>query len=816
MKFLGYFTNFIKWYYLKGPLGLLKIWGDFLKFFTLYLFSLPQLVKSLFSPWKRTNIKIRSEGLDLGIFFQNLSASIASRITGFLARLILIATALIIITCVFALGLVLFVFWLVWPVVLIYSIVYSLQAIIFFSLLFSALPLCSYIISKEKAPEQMTLKEILSQKWGTHIWERLGLEPKKVPKEVIKNPQDTLGQFLNQQGLTKEDFNNVLVWEISKHTEEYLKKRFWRRENLFAVRSLTQSWIYGYTPLLKQYSRPIAGLAKYERLVGYRQEIEALERILSKEKQANALIVGEPGVGKMNLVQKFGRLINSGRVPKHLAEKKLIILDLKQALAGLDKKGLLEKRLIGLFNEARLSGNTILVINDFHHFLGAGASGFDDKNETFVHTIKPFLESGRFQLIAVTTYKGLHRQIEKTDLMNYFEKLEIKEPDKETTIRICQDSVREIERRVPVRITVQAIDEAVEKSDLYITDKPFPQKALDLLEEAAIYAALKTSDRFVKSSHVNKVVSQITEIPAGELEKEEKEKLLNLETLLHKRIINQEEAVAEIAGAMRRTRLGIGSKKRPIGSFLFLGPTGVGKTETAKALAETYFGSEEKINRFDMSEFQGNDAVEKMIGSTIKTTSGVLTTAVKENPFSLLLLDEFEKADYGVLNLFLQVLEDGFLTDALSRKINFKNQIIIATSNAGADFIWKKAQEKTERELLKKELINHIVSNRIFSPELLNRFDDVVIYKPLEHKHLVKIAELMLNNLKRRLAENNLVFQFNQGLAEKIAELGYKPAYGARPMRRIIQKKVEDLIAKKLLRGEVKKGEPFKITETEI
>jgi ATP-dependent Clp protease ATP-binding subunit ClpC len=400
--------------------------------------------------------------------------------------------------------------------------------------------------------------------------------------------------------------------------------------------------------------------------------------------------------------------------------------------------------------------------------------------------------------------------------MKFFEKIEIKEPDIETTIKICQDSVREIEMRVPVKITVQTINTVVEKAETYITDVPFPEKALDLLEDTAIYVATKTSDYLVKPEHVNKIISQQTEIPIGSLEESEKVKLLNLENLIHERIIDQEIAVREIASAMRRARLEVGEKKRPIGSFLFLGPTGVGKTETAKALAEIYFGSEKRMNRFDMSEYQGVNAVEKMIGSRQTNKTGLLTTAVKETPFSLLLLDEIEKADYGVLNLFLQILEEGWVTDALGRKINFRNQIIIATSNAGAEFIRQKIKGNTDEETLNTQLVDHVLKEGIFRPEFINRFDGVIMFKPLSHEDLLKISELMLTTLKKRLAKKDLSFNFNDDLVEKIAELGYDPANGARPMRRVIQKKVEDLIAKKLLKEEIEKEKAFEIKAEEI
>ena len=673
-----------------------------------------------------------------------------------------------------------------------------------------------YVLSREKAPDQISVEEVFKKKWAGSIWERVGLRLNDVPKEVLQNPEKNLPTFLKEKKLKKEDFKTAFIWEISHQKDLYIKKRFWRKENLLAITGLGKDWAYGYTPDIDSYAEPIKSLEKYERLIGRRNEMEQIENILSKSKQSNALLIGEPGVGKMSLVQKFARLSESGKLSGNLEYKRPVLLNMNRALAGLKTIGELEARLFKLFGQASQAGNMILIIDNFHSLVNVATDiGLGKKDISEI--ISPFLQTGSFQLIAITTYRGLHEHIEKHGgLLNFFEKVEVKEPDLEETKEICRDSVREIEARVPVKITVQAINEIVKRADMYITDLPFPEKALDVLEESAIYVAKKTDDNLVTPEHVNKVISIKTEIPVGELEKEEKDKLLNLEDILHKRVVNQNVAIVDISSAMRRSRMELADEKRPIGSFLFLGPTGVGKTETAKALAEAYFGSETRINRFDMSEFQGVNGLEKMIGSATTGQLGLLTTAVKENPFSMLLLDEIEKADSSVLNLFLQVLEEGWLTDAYGRKINFRNQIIIATSNAGAKLIWEKIQEDVADEYLRVRLIEYIFREGIFRPEFFNRFDSTIIFRPLTRENLIKIAELMLVQLKKRLAQKDILFDFGPDLIEKIAKLGYEPVNGARPMRRIIQKRVEDLIAKKILKEEIKKDLPFKISAEEI
>ena len=651
----------------------------------------------------------------------------------------------------------------------------------------------------------MPLSDIFKQKWTKTLLDRLGLDDKNFPKEVLKNPETELEPFLKNKGIKKEDFDTALSWEISNQKNEYVKKRFWLKENLFSKIRFGEDWSYGYTPELNRYIDPIIALQEYEHFIGRQEKIKHLENILSRSTQGNALIIGEPGVGKMSLAQQFARLSQAGKISSNLANKRVLLLSLNRALAGIKTKGQIQEKLMSLLNQIKSAGNIVLVIDDFHNFV--------DTSQILI----PFLKEGYFQLIAITTYEGLHEQIEKRgDLMPFFEKVEIQELDNETTRQICMDSVQEIESRIPVKITIQAINEIIKKAEVFITDYPFPEKALDILEETAIYVAQQTSRKLVRPEDVNAVISRKTEIPIGELEEAEKEKLINLEKIIHERVVNQEQAVKDISSAMRRTRMGISAKNRPIGSFLFLGPTGVGKTETAKTLAKIYFGSENRINRFDMSEFQGADAVPKMIGSTQNKNSGLLTTAVKENPFSLLLLDEIEKADYNVLNLFLQILEEGWVTNAFGKKINFRNQIIIATSNAGSEFIREKAEKGFDSEEIKKEFLDHILKQGIFRPEFINRFDGTVIFKPLSRENLLEISKLMLNGLAKRLAEKEMIFKFDSALIQKISELGYDPANGARPMRRVIQQKVESLIAQKILKGEIQKNLPFEIKTEDI
>ncbi|MDZ4232132.1 MAG: AAA family ATPase, partial [Candidatus Pacearchaeota archaeon] len=393
-------------------------------------------------------------------------------------------------------------------------------------------------------------------------------------------------------------------------------------------------------------------------------------------------------------------------------------------------------------------------------------------------------------------------------LLTLFEKVEVTPIQKEQALVILERLVPALERKYRRFVSWQALSSVIEYSDRYIESDPFPRKAIDLLDEALVY--LSTSkEQVLLSKHVEKVVEERTQIPIGQMESQERTTLLNLESLIHERIINQEEAVNEVASALRRARSEVTSRKGPMGGFLFLGPTGVGKTETAKALAAIYFGSESRMIRLDMSEFQEIKDIARLLGSA--TQDGLLTTPVRENPFSLVLLDELEKAHPNILNLFLQVLDEGSVTDGLGRKVSFNNTIIIATSNAGYQIILRTIKEKKAMSEIKEELLDQLFAEGVFRPEFINRFDSVVIFQSLSQEHLLAIAGLMLKKLQRGLEEKGIRFVLTDELKAKMAELGYDPTFGARNMKRVIQDKVENALAEALLAETIKPGDTVSV-----
>ncbi|MDD5621446.1 MAG: AAA family ATPase, partial [Candidatus Pacebacteria bacterium] len=419
--------------------------------------------------------------------------------------------------------------------------------------------------------------------------------------------------------------------------------------------------------------------------------------------------------------------------------------------------------------------------------------------------LSPYLPLPHFHLVGLASYAGLHRKIElNPSLLSLFGRVEVKEPTKEETLSMLQYYLPELETKYRKYVSYPALKQIVELCDRYITSMPFPKKAREVLEEVLVDAT-SSKNFWVLPKDVDRVVAQKTEIPVGRIETQEKSILLNLEKLIHQRIINQEEAVKEVSSALRRARSEITVRNKPMGTFLFLGPTGVGKTETSKAIAAIYFGSEDKMIRLDMSEFQNLEDIPRLIGSPGQ--EGLLITKVKENPFSLILLDELEKAHLNILNLFLQVLDEGYITDGLGRKIDFRNTIIIATSNAGYKLILEALKEHRPVTEIKDKLLDYLFQEGIFRPEFINRFDAAVVFKSLSPQNLLDITQLHLQKIKDSLEDKNIELLITQELKEKIVSLGYDPTFGARNLKRVIQDRVENALAEALLRDEIKRGD---------
>ncbi|MEA3452807.1 MAG: ATP-dependent Clp protease ATP-binding subunit [Patescibacteria group bacterium] len=659
---------------------------------------------------------------------------------------------------------------------------------------------------------------VYSEKFEQSIKEALKIAESKGHKRVtigdvlsaLSMHEPILGGFLLEADLRPEDMKNTILWQEQEQEKRDCDKRFWDYERLSQKGSIGRGFACGYTITLDEYATDCSHAAFKEGItgvIGYETEIEQAEMILTSPAINNVLLVGQPGVGVKSVVNSIALKSISGQSSSGVNYQRVMELRIPQLLAQLQSAEEVEDVLDKIFREVTNAGNIILVIDEFHNFVG-GESAPGTIN--IAGLLSSYLNLPEFQLIAITSYSGLHKRIEENpSILNLFSKVEVKEPSVDETLRILQKLAPSLERKYNTFISYPAISQAVDLSDKYIANIPFPKKAKEVLEETTVRVSA-TKDTWVLPKHVDMVVSQKTEIPVGKIEVEEKEVLLNLEDLIHKRIINQNEAVKEISTSLRRARAKLKKRKGPMGDFLFLGPTGVGKTETAKALSSIYFGSEDKIVRLDMSEFQTKDDIPRLIGSSGQ--EGLLTTPIRENPFSLLLLDEIEKAHPNILNLFLQVLDEGHITDGLGRKVDFKNTIIIATSNAGYKIILEELKNDLDFSEIRQKLLDEIFNKAIFRPEFINRFDAVVIFSPLSEENLLDIAHLMLAKIQEGLKEKNIDFIISEELKQKVVELGYDVTFGARNLQRVIQDKVENPLAEALLRGDVKKGDRIMLT----
>lgn len=615
--------------------------------------------------------------------------------------------------------------------------------------------------------------------------------------------------LLTQLKISLDEAVGTANW-LKFYLRETRPLKFFEQENLIRFKGIGKDWAYGYTPMLDKYSVDLTKKLKNKNLnyhiIGHEETISSMEQILAQKGENNIILVGEPGTGRKTSILGFAKLVNEGATYQQLAYKRVVELDMNSLCGGITSGFDLNNRLTKILNEAIMAGNVIIFIDDFHNFL---SEPFNIKE-----ILTPYLKSNRFQFIGITNHANYHQKIEfDPSLKILMEKVEIKESNEEKTMEILQDILLNLEKEYKIKATYQSLKEIIDLTGRLEPNLPFPEKAINLLNES-MSAAQNRGFKKLKPELIDEILSQKLGFAVGEAKSDEREKLLNLEELMRKKLVNQENAVKAIAQALRKSRAGI-ARKKPIGNFLFLGPTGVGKTQTAKALAEIYFNSPEMV-RLDLTEYQQADSVNRILGEADQKIISPFLSKTREKPFSVILLDEIEKAHKNVINLFMQVLDEGYLTDDWGGKTSFLNSIIIATSNAGAEFIREKIQAGTDLKILESELIDYVLKNNIFSPEFINRFDAVVVFTPLSKDHLMKVAFLELTELNKKLKPKQIEVDITTELLYKLAEIGFDPVFGARALNRAISEKVETFIAQGILENKYKAGEKIVIDVKEL
>ncbi|MEX0616867.1 MAG: ATP-dependent Clp protease ATP-binding subunit [Candidatus Woykebacteria bacterium] len=611
--------------------------------------------------------------------------------------------------------------------------------------------------------------------------------------------------------LKEDDLLNIAY--LVRHLFEKEATHFWERAPTSFGIGLASLWEGGWTLETEKYTTNISNsLLRRQvshKLIGRAEIIDQVEGILSREGKRNVILTGEPGVGKTSIVYALASSSAHGQLPESLKYKRFLEFDLTSLLSGREA-GVLAERLNNIISEISHAKDVVLFIPEIE-YLASGEGGGADISGLILETLK----SGSLQIIGTTTKESYKKFIEgKGAFAESFETIEVPEPSTTESIRILEEAATKIEPKEKINVSYKAIEKAVELSKKYMVDRVLPGKAIDLLDEASSFAHLH-DEKILTVEIIENIVSQKTKAPVRVASGAEKEQLLHLEEELHRRIVDQEEAVKSISQAIRRARALNRETKRPIGVFLFLGPTGVGKTETAKALSAIYFGSEEKIIRIDMSEFQEENSINRLIGAPPGSkdfgTGGQFTEKIRENPFTTVLLDEMEKAHLKIQEAFLPVLDEGVLTDSSGKEIIFTNTIIIATSNAGAEFIRESIQNNAPLDTVKKELLENLQRDGVFKPEFLNRFDDIIVYKPLSQEDLKQIIKFMTSNLSKRMEKQDVAVLFDESALSWLAQKGYDPTYGARPLRRVIQNEIEARLAEKILSGEIGRGKKVNV-----
>lgn len=743
----------------------IEIVGNLIVFFP-YFFSLVPLLQTLFYPWKHIVTQKEIRGFSFSELFNRILMNLISSGIGATMRMSLISFCILF--------------------ELFYIITLPITSLLF---LFIALPLRTviYLISSTE--------------------------------EEIKEKEKT--QFMASHCLKEENSMSVSAWFEERYEKRRQARKWWDKKVLFSYPPLARDWAVGYTPTLDSYVEDLTSpvyQAIPRHIVGRKNELDIMQEVLSKSSEANIVLVGEEGVGKRTVVDALARLIYEGQTGKLLAYKRILKLNMEKILTTYTDMKQREQFLEDLLGEAVGAGQVILLIENIDKYCALGEGRIDLTN-----SLEKYARQSSIQFIGISTPFFYQRFIFSNEKMNrLFTRIDVKEITKNEALTTVLHIIPQFENTYNVIIPFETARSVIEKSEFYITAIPFPEKAIELLDQVAAHA---NADAQKKPSHIKTVIlpeqvdvvlTEKTHIPTR-MTDEMRSKLLSLERLLEERVLFQADAVSQLSAAIRRSFILLGKRKKPLATFLFLGPTGVGKTETAKALATIFFGNESYLSRFDMSLYQSKDDIKTLIGSLESGNPGLLSSSIRQQPYAVLLLDELEKAHPDLINIFLTVIDEGYFTDGFGKRVDCKNLIIIATSNAGADFIYKQQAvidklssvvEVDEDKSRSESLIDHLIKMGIFSPEFLNRFDGVVSYNAISSDAIMAIAKKMSASVQKTILN---LYKIKLTIKEETLlaaiQKHYNPAFGARNLEHVVTTEIEDKIATLLLEKRVGEGQ---------
>ncbi|MFW5703264.1 MAG: AAA family ATPase [Patescibacteria group bacterium] len=713
-----------------------------------YFFSVETLLKTLFSPWKGLTDTSTSRGFSLNEIFNRFMFNLISISMGFIIR----STVL--------------------------GLFFVVQSIY---IIFIPVILVIYLLT---LPVQFFFFLILPTE-----------DDKKRHQKAI---------FIKKHTLDQAHLQYVEQWFDYRYQQQQYDSQWWKLHNLFETVPLASDWAAGYTPHLDEFSTELSSGA-YQRhrdhIVGRKSEVQAIEQALLKSEEANVLLVGDEGVGKHTIVDVFARNLFHGKCNRILAFKRVVKLHMDKIMSRSKDGKEREVLLAMLMKEAAKAKNVILMIDNFDKYVSSGSANRVDMSGPIVE----FGRTGNLQIIGITTPYSYNKYIFMNEQVKMlFERVQVNEISKQEALQILFDATHQYEKRYKVIVPYEVLIAIIEKSDFFITDIPFPEKALHLLDNVCVYASQTMKQKMVLPQMIDVVLSAETHTPTT-LNEDMKQRLLKLEDDLGKRVINQTEAIHELAAAMRRAFLLLGKRRKPLASFLFLGSTGVGKTETAKALSHIFFGDEKTLMRFDMSLYQSKEDIPKLVGSSESQNPGLLTNAIRQQPYGVLLLDEIEKADKNLLNIFLTILDEGYYTDGFGKRVDCKNLVIIATSNAGADYLFE--NQKNGTQISTNQLIAYLIENGYYAPEFLNRFDGVIAYHPIESTSMLPIARKMLSKIQQNVLElYDVHLEVSDEALQYVLQNNVDPSFGARNLDRVLRDHIEDQVAQLILSGKAQPG----------